>query len=443
MDLHPEHDRKVATVAAALRERAERGEPVHVHKGGVQHVVPLPGDKRRSGAPIDVSTLNRIIAIDPKARTCVAEPGIAFSDVVKATLAHGLLPTVVPELEGITLGGAVAGCSVESMSYKCGGFHDGCLEYEIVTSTGEVLTCSREKEPLSFEMIHGSYGTLGVLTRLTFKLVPATPYVRMEYRTLESPEAFRDFMFERCRADDYDFVDGIVHAPDRCVACLGKFVESAPYTSSYRRGAIFYKSTAARAEDYLSTEEYCFRYDADCHWLTRAIPPLEWTPVRRLLGGMVLGSTNLIRWSKRLDKVLGLKKRPDVVCDVFIPGSSFLDFFSWYRKAFDFWPLWVVPYRMPISPYAWMSDSVQKSLGSALAFDCAVYGKVNTGEDDLSAMLEEKTFELGGIKTLIGRNHYSRERFWRVYHEENYAKAKERLDPRGAFPGLYEKFHRA
>ena len=35
------------------------------------------------------------------------------------------------------------------------------------------------------------------------------------------------------------------------------------------------EGTRARREDYLTTEEYCFRYDTECHWLTRTIPPLD------------------------------------------------------------------------------------------------------------------------------------------------------------------------
>jgi FAD/FMN-containing dehydrogenase len=293
-------------------------------------------------------------------------------------------------------------------------------------------------------MIHGSYGTLGILTQLSFQLVPAKPFVRLEHRMFESPQEFRAHLDERCRVGDFDFVDGIVHGPRQCVACLGRFVDGAPYVSDYRRGGgVFYASTLARTEDFLTTEGYCFRFDADCHWLTRTVPPLEWKPVRRLLGAVLLGSTNLIRWSKRLEPLLRLKKRPDVVCDVFIPGARFLDFFAWYQERFDFWPLWVVPYRMP-TPYPWMSPQTVGTLSGRgeVAFDCAIYGKPNAGEVDLSEALEEKTWELGGVKTLIGRNHYARERFWQVYNSDNYREAKRRLDPQGAFPDLYEKFHR-
>ena len=42
-------------------------------------------------------------------------------DKVAATLPHGLAPYVVPELETITIGGAVSGCSLESMSFEVGG----------------------------------------------------------------------------------------------------------------------------------------------------------------------------------------------------------------------------------------------------------------------------------------------------------------------------------
>ena len=136
-----DHDRRVARVAEQVRRLAAERARAFVDKGGVHHVVPLPaGDRRFRGRKVDVSSLDRILEIDVEARTCDAEPGVTFRDLVAATLPHGLAPAVVPELEGITIGGAVAGCSVESSSFRYGGFHDTCLEYEVMSGAGDVLT---------------------------------------------------------------------------------------------------------------------------------------------------------------------------------------------------------------------------------------------------------------------------------------------------------------
>src|SRR5262249_47494927 len=189
----------------------------------------------------------------------------------------------------------------------------------------------------------GSYGTLAILTRLTFNLVPCKPFVRLEYRRFSTVEAFEAEMRARIAAGDFELIDGIIHGPNDLVLCLGNFVESAPYVSNYRWLNIYYKSTKTRTEDYLATADYCFRYDTECHWLTRTVPPLEWKPVRFAVGKLFLGSTNLIKWSARLEPILGLKKRPDVVVDVFVPSRRLRDFFAWYTRGLAFYPLWLLP----------------------------------------------------------------------------------------------------
>ncbi len=426
---------------AQVRELASRGEPVHIAKGGVHHFVPLPGDRRFGGRPVDVSALDQIIEIDSGRLICTAEPGATFADVARATLAQGLLPKVVPELEGITLGGAVAGCSVESMSYRFGGFHDTCREYEVVTGDGRLRVVGPDRDGELFHMLHGSYGTLAILTRLVFELVPAKQYVEMTYHRHSDFPSFDADMRERCAEGDYDFVDGIIHAPDELVLCLGRFADSAPEVSSYRGTEIFYKSTRRLETDHLTTFDYCFRYDTEAHWLSRTVPPLEWRPVRRLVGRFFLGSTNLIKWSNRLAPLLRrIMRRPDVAVDVFIPGNRFADFWDWYERDFDYWPLWIVPYRIE-APYPWIAPGHAAGMTDQLMVDCAVYGQRNWARDvDLSEVLEEKTHELGGIKTLISRNHYTRERFWEIYDRDRWRAAKRELDPDGLFKDLYEKF---
>src|SRR2546426_6264213 len=218
------HDERVHAVAEQTRALAASRQPAHIDKGGVHHVVPLAaGDGRFAGRRVDVSALRHVLEVDTERRRCVAEPGVTFRDLVNATLPHGLAPAIVPELEGITVGGAVAGCSVESASFRYGGFHDTCLEYEIVSGTGEVITCSPEREPLLFGMIHGSYGTLGILTKLSFGLIPAKAHVHLEYHRYRDGRAFHDALLAGSADAGIDFIDGIVHAPDHLTLCLGRF----------------------------------------------------------------------------------------------------------------------------------------------------------------------------------------------------------------------------
>ena len=286
---------------------------------------------------------------------------------------------VVPELKGITIGGAVSGCSIESQSFRYGGFHDSCLEYEAVTGEGELITCSEQENPDVFHLLHGSYGTLARLTRITFKLMPAKPYVKMTYRRFDRFPEYWAELRALCESAEFPFIDGIIHAKDCFVLCLGEMVENPPYVSDYTWLDIFYKSTRSRTEDYLSIYDYFFRYDTECHWLTRTLPLMESKPVRFALGKWLLGSTNLITWSKRLKRVLRLKKRPEVVVDVFIPGRRFEEFYNWYEADFDFYPLWIVPYRMP-AIYPWVSDEHAARMNDTFLIDAAVYGKANTPE---------------------------------------------------------------
>ncbi|MBA3545584.1 MAG: FAD-binding oxidoreductase [Nannocystis sp.] len=441
----PNHDERVETIVQRVRELAVTGQTAHIDKGGVHHFVPRPCDARFRSRKLDTSALCHVLEIDPERRRCIAEPGVRFRDLVRATLPHGLVPTVVPELEGITLGGAVAGCSVESTSFRHGGFFDSVEEIELITGKGELLVLSPEHDPAAFHMIHGSYGTLGVITRLSFRLAPAMPFVRMRYIRHRSFPEFHAALRARCDAGDVDFIDGIIHAPDHLTLCLGEYVARAPYVSDYRREDIFYKSTRHRALDYLTTEDYLFRYDTECHWLTRTVPGLEHPLVRRLLGKYVLGSTNLIRWSQRLSPVIRqLQRRPDVVVDLFIPDRRFSDFYRWYAREPRFFPLWVIPYRLPVV-YPWLATEHAQRLADSLLIDCAIYGMPNDeAERDWSAVFEAETFACDGVKTLISRNHYTRRRFFEIYNQDNYTAVKQRLDPHALFHrDVYEKLHPA
>ncbi|HUV07817.1 MAG TPA: FAD-binding oxidoreductase [Spirochaetia bacterium] len=436
------HSEKIDRVRQQLRERRGSKRIVAFSKSSVSHTAPDARDPRYQRPKIDLTLLNEVLEIDGPGKNCTAESGVTFSELIRSTLRQGLIPMTVPELKTITIGGAVTGCSVESMSYKYGGFHDSCLEYEVITGTGEVVVCSERQDSDIFHMIHGSFGTLGILTKLKFRLIPIKPFVRMNYVTFANVRKYWDFLYERCQSGDHDFLDGIIHGRNTMVVCLGTAVDSAPYLSSYQGNGIYYRSTLEREEDFLPTYDYLFRYDTECHWLTSTIPFMEAPIARLLLGRFFLGSSNLIRLTRIFRHFLKLKRRPEVVVDVFLPSSKSEEFYNWYEREVAYYPLWIVPYRMK-EIYPWIADRHRRNIGGERLFiDFAVYGKKNNDPRiDYSELLERKVFESNGVKTLISRNHYTPDTFWKIYDRPRYERIKAGMDPENLFGDLYAKLH--
>ncbi len=431
------HAAKVARIADQLR-RHPGDRPVSLRKRSVSHQVPKATDLRRHDDKIDIGDLTEILAVDPVARICVAESGVTFVDLVAATMQHGLVPIVVPELKTITIGGAVAGCSIESMSFHAGGFHDTCLGYEVVAATGEVLTCTPTNAHADvFEMVHGTFGTLGVLTRLTFRLVPAKRFVHLVHEKHTTLAAYLAAIERHVAAAEVDFIDGIIHGPALWVLCLGRFVDHAPYTSNYEWMKIYYQSTATRAEDYLPTADYFFRYDRG---VTNVRPR---SFVGRLLFGKLLSSTQWLWLGDKLHRLLPTEQ-PTITLDVFVPLRNVPAFMDWYQREFGFFPLWCVPYRV-VKNYPWLEAALHPPPGDNLFLDLAIYGMRQRGRDgrNYHRLMEQKLNELGGFKTLIAHNYYPEPEFWTIWNKPNYDAVKAQTDPRNLLRGLYEKTCRA
>ncbi|HMG55488.1 MAG TPA: FAD-binding oxidoreductase [Kofleriaceae bacterium] len=425
------HRDKVARIARQLRELPP-GRPVSLRKKAVSHQVPKANDLRHRDDKIDVGGLTEILEIDPVRRICVAESGVTFVDLVAATLRHGLVPIVVPELKTITIGGAVAGCSIESMSFVHGGFHDTCLEYEVITATGDVVICTPDNEhQLVFQMMHGTFGTLGIIARLSFRLIPARRYVHLRYETCATIADYQAAIRRHFEARDVDFMDGIIHSPSCYVLATGMFSDAAPYTSDYSWMKIYYQSTRTRTEDYLTTTDYFFRYDRG---VTNVRPH---SLLGRLVFGRFLASSQWLRLAEKLRWLLR-SERPTITLDVFVPFSRVPEFLAWYERTFQFYPLWCVPYRR-VRDYEWLDGAFYQAMSDPLFLDLAIYGMRQRGPSNYHRLMEEKLRELGGIKTLIAHNYYGEAEFWSIWNKPNYDRVKAITDPDNRFRDLYTK----
>ena len=176
-----------------------------------------------------------------------------YEDLVDATLPHGLMPLVVPQLKTITLGGAVTGLGIESTSLRNGLPHESVLEMEILTGDGRVVTAGRGRRARAlFRGFPNSYGTLGYALSAEHRAgagqavrAPAALPVRRRggrawRRSRRSP---RTAATAGHRAD---FVDGTAFCPDEIYLTVGAFSDVAPWLSDYTGQRIYYQSIAGR-----------------------------------------------------------------------------------------------------------------------------------------------------------------------------------------------------
>ncbi|MGA4669533.1 FAD-binding and (Fe-S)-binding domain-containing protein [Propionibacteriaceae bacterium Y1923] len=114
------------------------GTPVTMRGAGTS----CGGNAIGTGLVIDVSRhLNRILDIDPVARTATVEPGVVQDVLQRAVAPHGLRFGPDPSSSSrCTIGGMIANdaCGPRAMGY--GRTSDNIVELEVLTGTGELLT---------------------------------------------------------------------------------------------------------------------------------------------------------------------------------------------------------------------------------------------------------------------------------------------------------------
>src|SRR5262249_19947153 len=213
-----------------------------------------------------------------------------YAELVEATLRHGLMPLVVPQLKTITLGGAVSGLGIESSSLRNGLPHESVLEMEVLTGDGRIVTAAPDSEHSAlYRGFPNSYGTLGYALWLTISLKPVSPYRHLRHFKFASPAQTMSAIAQIASDGSYrghraDFVDGTAFSPDELYLTVGAYSEIAPWLSDYTGQNIYYRSIRGPQEDFLTIRDYLWRWDTDRVWWSPAVRGAR-PAVRRLVAG--------------------------------------------------------------------------------------------------------------------------------------------------------------
>ncbi len=156
------------------------------------------------GTVLSLRAMDRVLDVDPTARTIRAEPGALLGDVKRAAAEHGFLLAPDPTSEEeCSVGGAVAANASGGRSLKYGATRAHVRALTVALADGRVLELRRprlEKNTAGYAMAHdpvdwfvGSEGTLGVVVAAEFDLLPlpaAVTGLGVPFRTAAGALAF-------------------------------------------------------------------------------------------------------------------------------------------------------------------------------------------------------------------------------------------------------------
>jgi len=193
----------VTDVAVVLKFAAARG--LRVAARGAGHS-PYGQSQAEGGIVLDMTSLppHRVVTGD----LVSVDAGARWREVLETTLPHGLTPPVLTDYLELTVAGTLVVGGIGGATQHHGTQTDCVVELEVVTGTGEVLTCSREINRELFDAVLGGLGQCGVITRAALRLIPAPTTARRWKLYYDSLPAFLADQRTAVRDGRFDYLEG-------------------------------------------------------------------------------------------------------------------------------------------------------------------------------------------------------------------------------------------
>ena len=129
------------------------------------------------GVMIDTTLMNHFLELDEKNLTLTVEPGVLIMEIYAYVEPHGLFYPPDPGEKSATIGGNISTNAGGMRAVKYGVTRDYVRALEVVMADGTVMNLGGKvvKNSTGYDikdMIIGSEGTLGIVTKATLKLIP-------------------------------------------------------------------------------------------------------------------------------------------------------------------------------------------------------------------------------------------------------------------------------
>ncbi|KAL3957205.1 hypothetical protein ACCO45_007783 [Purpureocillium lilacinum] len=413
-----EHKAAVARIQKQVKHFYDNKKHFRVYHGSTSSTRPLQFQR---DAIVDTSDMGRLFPVNLETMTVQAEPKVPMDALAAHCLAKGVIPKIVMEFKGITVGGGYSGFSGESSMYRYGLFNNTVSDIEIVLGDGSLETASRTHNADLLEHAAGSLGTFGIV----------------DLQLVEDVTKAHD-IFEAATLDDaIHFIDGVYFRKGRIAVMFARFVDKAPSPDKVLKKMQVHwfadtiedildkRPTAEKPTSiYMTTTDYLFRYDHGAFWGGKLafkhfhVPQNSLT--RRLADPFLDSRTCYHALHKS-----GLANEY-VVQDFGIPASTVTEFISYAPRD--------------IGLSSRFNERVAEVADQRI-FAVGVYGRGPRDPKafyELNRKLELRSAELLGAKLLYARTYYTEDEFWLIYRKDIYEEMRKKYKAE-TLPTVFQK----
>lgn len=430
------HQEQVAEIVHTIQQAKETitRDATHAHVFGL----PVKNTKTK----LNFSDMDRVLSIDKNNMTITVQGGTKVETAMNLLEPLGLTIACPIDLRHLLFAGLVSSVGGGCASFRNGWVHSTMLEADVVTSDGQVITCSRTQNQELFRALPNSLGTLGYLVRMVFRMEHASPYVHVKFVRFQTSHEFFAHMKVACEYKHYDYIEGSILPMDEYfpyVMVCGKKVQNKKGNNyTFDDKDIFWQKLydPSLTDIIMTFQDFMWRHDRDMYYTTQEIPVLKSNLVRSLLPKQVMTST----FYRSIAKTFHMEHDAPDTNDIFIPIKHASKFDAWFRQQYRLFPIYICPVQCEQEFTLW-KPTKGLMIDFGIGYGCTFRNQGRVRPENILEKVEQEMVKLNGRKLFYTKIRLSEPEFWAFLgvDPKKYYALKDKYDPKGKFLVLYDK----
>nr|WP_241243145.1 FAD-binding oxidoreductase [Paenibacillus whitsoniae] len=129
----------------------------------------------KDGIVVDMTSFNRILSLDPAAKTIRVQAGATWADIQNAVNPYGLSVRTMQSQNIFTVGGSIS-INAHGRDIRNGSLIQSVQSFRLLNADGDIIEVSRSEHAELFPLVLGGYGLFGIILDVTLSLTDNEMY---------------------------------------------------------------------------------------------------------------------------------------------------------------------------------------------------------------------------------------------------------------------------